>query len=381
MVNYVLTSRRVDFDEIARRAEADESPAHLLRELARRLDAQILQPGDAPVGRLDRVLARIVGTPEQWAIARQTLRNASRGDFVFCNGEDIGLAVGLLNAGPRRGRVRLAFAVMAPERTRARWLLRLLHVVRAEPLLLTGVRRKADFLRTWVKADPKNVAYVAEQVDDQFFRTTDEPKTARPRPLIVSCGLEQRDYQTLIDAIAEQDVDVKICAVSPNYTQNTRVRMPQVVPDNVEMRHFEFPELRELYQQADVTVVPLLDNEYSAGITAMLEAMACGSPVVITRTPGLIEELADDGFVWAVPPNDPEAMWKTVDEVLSDPDRTKERTGAAVEHFHANFGTQPYLERVLDVLERVISPERRVNRTLPEGGSAEEAAPPTMSTP
>ena len=49
--------------------------------------------------------------------------------------------------------------------------------------------------------------------------------------------------------------------------------------------HFRvtFPELRALYQSARAVLLPLEDPNHAAGQTALLEALACGAPVVISR--------------------------------------------------------------------------------------------------
>jgi hypothetical protein len=376
VTTFVLTSRRFDFEEVHRRAVADESPAHLISDLVDALDARLVQPGDVPVTRLDRVLANVVGLPEHWATARHVMRSAKPGDLVYCNGEDIGLAVGLVRAVFRR-RTLLAFSVMAPERVRARYLLRTLDVLRAMPLLVTGARRKAEFLHTHVKADESKVFCAGEQVDERFFRPATTPREPHARPIVASCGLEQRDYKTLADAVQGKDVDVKICAVSPNFSDKTKVRMADGPQVNIEMRPFEFSELRSLYQSADVTVIPLLDNEYSAGLTATLEAMACGCPVVITKTSGLGEELIDAGLVWGVPPDDADAMWKTIEELIRNPEVARERAARAQAYSAANFASGPYLDRLVAALRSLesASPHQPRTSTAPTAPARRSALP------
>ncbi|MEG3933450.1 MULTISPECIES: hypothetical protein [unclassified Microcoleus] len=40
-------------------------------------------------------------------------------------------------------------------------------------------------------------------------------------------------------------------------------------------KFYEWPDLVQLYRDADVIAVCLMDNKYAAGGTALLEAMAC----------------------------------------------------------------------------------------------------------
>lgn len=56
---------------------------------------------------------------------------------------------------------------------------------------------------------------------------------------------------------------------------------------------------------------------------AVVEAMACSLPVVVTDVPGLCERVADgrDGMV--VPPEDPVALAGAIDALLAEPDRAR----------------------------------------------------------
>ncbi|MEG4149392.1 glycosyltransferase [Microcoleus sp. Pol12B5] len=64
------------------------------------------------------------------------------------------------------------------------------------------------------------------------------------------------------------------------------------MPENMSRKFYEWPDLVQLYRDADVIAVCLVDNKYAAGVQVLLEAMACKRPVVITRTQGIVDYLA-----------------------------------------------------------------------------------------
>lgn len=324
-------------------------PGHVMGDLAERLGAQVVQPGEVPVGRLDRLLAVAFGEAELWAAARAAFRTVRPGDLVFCSGEGAGVAAAAVNAVTRR-RAKVATGFMAPRRPRARVALLALRLTGQLPLLLVGTADKSEFLKRWLRIDDSRVVTLTEQVDERFFRPPSTPPPSRDRPLIASCGLEQRDYETLARAVDSRDVDVLVCAASPNYQSGTKLRMPEVMPSNMEMRHLEFDELRDLYQQADVTVISLLHNTYSAGLTALLEAVACGCPAIITRTPGLVSELVDADVVWGVPPDDPAALWDMLTTVLTDSEAAEAQAERALAHYRERFTSERFLDHLLAAL-------------------------------
>jgi glycosyltransferase involved in cell wall biosynthesis len=57
---------------------------------------------------------------------------------------------------------------------------------------------------------------------------------------------------------------------------------------------------------------------------SVMEAMACGCPLVVSDIPMHREIVGDDGALF-VDPNDPKAIAESVLEVLRDPGRAKER--------------------------------------------------------
>jgi len=70
-------------------------------------------------------------------------------------------------------------------------------------------------------------------------------------------------------------------------------------------------EVRAAYAWADCVVVPLKSNLHASGITAILESVATGVPVIATLTGGL-DEYIDDTGVHYVPLGDTDALRQSV---------------------------------------------------------------------
>jgi glycosyltransferase involved in cell wall biosynthesis len=81
----------------------------------------------------------------------------------------------------------------------------------------------------------------------------------------------------------------------------------------------DYPELRDAYARAKVVVIPVLQTDFQAGITSVLEAMAMGKAVVTTTTEGR-QPVVRDGYTGLlVPPGDPGALREAVSNLLRDP--------------------------------------------------------------
>jgi glycosyltransferase involved in cell wall biosynthesis len=233
--------------------------------------------------------------------------------------------------------------VMAPSGPRVRVLGALISRAKTRVMVVVTSKEKVHQAER-VFGGRRGPIYLAEeQTDTEFFRPAAE-RDERSRPLIVSCGLEQRDCVTLAGAIEGLDVDSKICAASPNYADKTRVAIPDVLPDNVEMRLFDFSELRVLYQQADITVLTVLPNDYAAGSTSLLEAVACGSPVIMTQGVGTPQEFIDDGLIVGVPATDVDGLRNAIVEVLADREAASGRSERARERVLSAHSKHGYIE-------------------------------------
>ncbi|MBM2822233.1 MAG: glycoside hydrolase [Thermoleophilia bacterium] len=81
--------------------------------------------------------------------------------------------------------------------------------------------------------------------------------------------------------------------------------------------HQSHGEVARLMAESAVVVLPSRAESFSA---VLIEALACGTPVVATRSGGPEEIVCDDvGFL--VPPEDPRALADAIVAVLRDPDR------------------------------------------------------------
>lgn len=87
----------------------------------------------------------------------------------------------------------------------------------------------------------------------------------------------------------------------------------------------------------------------------VIEAMACGRPVVVTRVGGS-PELVDEGRTGlVVPPRDPVAMADAVGRLLNDEALRREMGQAGRARAEQRFSREIYAHRVLDLYDRVLA--------------------------
>lgn len=211
-----------------------------------------------------------------------------------------------------------------------------------EVVLFAGAEREATIRDCGV--EPARVHANAYGVDVDFW--TPDP---RPEGYLLAVGNDgRRDYQTLVDAVAPLDVPTKILTKRP---------LPPL-PAHVENLHGSWhapavsdEELRDLYRGALAVVVPLEDSPQPSGQSVALQAMACGRPVILTRTRGLWTgaDFADGRDLILVEPKSPAALRAAVQRLLDDPVR-REQIGVAARDAVARHGRIDAFARRLEAV-------------------------------
>ncbi len=360
MAWHVLSSTYFDFDQFEQDALADRSPAHVLPRVAARLGAGVHQPAESPEapGLLDRLGATIYGQAIHWEQARRLLPELQDGDAVYASGDDSGVPLALL-CGLRRRRVGFAISFTDVTRLRTRLIGWLLVLMRLPVMLIVPTDQQADEARRTFGRRAAAIDTIDGLTDTEFFRPPDRRRINQP-PLIAGCGVEQRDYATFGDAVDGTDYAVQVCFASPNHSDKTRYTMPDPVPANMHFQHMPFAELRDLYQDADVMVLAVRENRYSAGLTSLFEAIACEVPVVVSASPGIIDQLIEEQVVVGVPVGDASAIRRAIDEILADKERSATRAAAARKVLLERYSSDAFLDRLEAMLQRFLAASDRV---------------------
>lgn len=330
---HIVLSRTFDLETMERGASDEQNPRHAMHTLARILRAKVHDPAGQQPNWLDRLLGRVVATPEHWAMARKFARTLDDDDVIYSVGVE-GLAIPLCTLFRRR-RPGFAMSLMSPDNRKMRALLGLPLLARAVDMVVVSNEHKRHLVGELTAIPEERVFVLPEQTDTVFFKPGPSSQ-ARERPLLFAPGLEQRDYRTLAQAIAELDVDCVVCAMSPNAVQDSSI-FPEQLPPNMVVTPLPWPAFRQAYRDAALVVVPLRQNLYSAGSTAVMEALACKRPVIITDIPGIAHEFSARKLVATAPAGDAASLRQRIVELLSDPALAEgyaARGHAAVLHDH-----------------------------------------------
>ena len=121
-----------------------------------------------------------------------------------------------------------------------------------------------------------------------------------------------------------------------------------------------FGQLVERYRAADLYLCPTMRGSF--GIT-LLEAMACGAPMVLADNPGFRSVMGDSDAAVMLPHDDAAAWAQAVIAVIRDPARRQAMSTAGLARVQ-RFAWPRVTDEVLNVYERVLRARRAAHHPV-----------------
>ena len=351
MTYHLAVSSFVDLEYIKQDAQLGKCPAHIIFDVSRLLEAKIHQPSKGFFFPTDLIYENIIGCKYDWLLARNLSSVLTSHDVVFCADENVGLPVAAFCGGRENG-PKVAVFIHNLNRLRGCLALKLFDIGKRVDLFMTANPEQVDFLRDYLNLPQHRVCLFPYQPTDTSFFTPKLALSNKSRPLIVSGGLEQRDYRTLARAIESLDVDVKISAASPIKTVNSQT-FPEVIPENMSHCYYDWKSLVQLYRDADIVAIALYENNFQAGLSTLFEALACRKPVIITRSPGIIQELIDAKAVWGVNPGDWEGLRQAINSLLTSYKQREALANNGYRLVHERYNHHVYVKALVEQLTNI----------------------------
>lgn len=299
-----------------------EYPRQDYRELADSLSAQIISFTD--VSRSRGAFLKLVRCLLGKGCALALYAFWQKGEFYFTTAENVGFPLAfLLKFRPRARHVMIGHKISAVKKRLAAKIFNLFS--RIDHMICYSVKQ-VDYARDYLHVPERKLNRINFQVDPDFFEPS--PVSENHGSDIVSVGRELRDYATLFDAVAGTDLTATVVASSPWSKRRDRTKRRSVPPNVRLISGLAYRELKDLYQNCRIVVVPLLPVDSPAGVTSILEAQAAGKPVVVSATPGIADSILPGINAITVPCRDAQALRSALQRLMRDKN-DRESLGAA----------------------------------------------------
>jgi len=216
------------------------------------------------------------------------------------------------------------------------------------------------------KVPEEKLSFLEWGVDLSFYQKKqsnflDEIKKENEPPFFISAGKTGRDYNTLAKAFCEISYPLKIyCSgdvapTIPNITSNIILQNKS----STEKNFLSLDDLLKEYEKAFAVAIPLdiplerVDTVTQIGITSLLEAMAMGKAVVMTRNRQIELDIEEEGIGIFVEPGDVKGWKEAVSYLINHPQETKEMGNRARCLCKSRYDLDDFSSKLADILKSI----------------------------
>lgn len=208
-------------------------------------------------------------------------------------------------------------------------------------------------IETYLGVEDDRITEIPNGVDTDFFEPKDTIKLREQYDLkenvvvAVSRLVEYKGHGVLVQAVNEMEDTSLVIAGDGQYKEE----LEEIAGPDV---HFagrvDEEELPYYYSLGDVFSLPTFGEGMPLSI---LEAMACGTPVVSTQVGAIPDVVAEDvGRV--VPPRDKDALQDALKELLSDREQLKKMSDTCRERAVDEYSWQSVAEKTAVLYEKIV---------------------------
>ena len=172
-------------------------------------------------------------------------------------------------------------------------------------------------------------------------------KPNKKQNFILSVGNDfNRDFNTLTKAVP---LNQKLIIVTRKKINKYNKKNIKVISDISDAK------LRSLYQSAKITIIPSIKLEYeSSGLSSALQAMACGSPVLISSSPALQELFKNNVDCLFFKAEDPKDLKNKILKLLNDKKLQSKLTDSGLKLVNQKYNTKNMANQI----------EKQINKFL-----------------
>lgn len=222
---------------------------------------------------------------------------------------------------------------------------------------------QADIAKEQYKVEPSKIDIIFNAVScSEIEKVAAEPPEGDlpesfvlvPRRLVKKTGV---DVAIRAMALLAGELDLRLLSAGrgPERENLSKLVDELGLQDRVVfLGRLERPEVLKLAKRALAVLVPSKPSHgvVEATSIAAIEAMACGTPVIVSAIGGLAELVTSGYNGLTVPADDPATLAKAIKTIATDDDLREKIGSQASEYARTNLDVSVWLEKILQVYEK-----------------------------
>lgn len=203
--------------------------------------------------------------------------------------------------------------------------------------------------------DPDKVIKIDWGVDLKFYGEYRKSSTATAQaPVIISAGKTNRDHDVLVNSVDGMDCEVHIYCSEDSRPTITPLPPNVFVTNGPKgINAISYPELVRLYSDAYAIAIPLNEADALAGLTSLMDALAIGRPVIMTRNPFVDIDIEALGVGIWVDHGDVFGWQSAISKLLSDPTMASEMGARARQLCEERFSIDHFSKKLACVFKEI----------------------------
>lgn len=322
-------------------------------ELAKRIGATFLNYSlyeKFILGRYLRRLETLLRSDITLALAG--LQAAEQDQWVLAMSERVGIFLALLKkVGLLKNRLALRFTAWSDRQHR---IFRKLGLLSAIDHIIVESSSLGKMLNNEFKVPQNRIHFIPYSIDHTYFHPTGNGDGS----YLFSAGEARgRDYATLAEAMrALPDTRLHIAASGTWFAREKEGGFSTKTPANISIAGgYNIHEMRCLYANASIVIIPLYDVVFSAGATVALEAMAMGKPVIASRSQGIADYVVHEETGLLVEPGNPRALREAIEFLLRHPDEAERLGKNGRQRIIKELNLDIYVDRLVQVSQHILA--------------------------
>lgn len=215
-------------------------------------------------------------------------------------------------------------------------------------LFVTYGYAEAEWLKRWL-GDKAKVRFVPFGVDAKQWSPVESPGGGMD---VLSIGADSmRDFGLLVEYACRHPA-VEVCLVTG---RDCAARLSEL-PANMRLKiRVPIEELQELIAGAKVVVLPVKENTYSGATTTLLQCMAMGKAVAVSRVGAIRNgyDFVDGEHLRWMEPGSQKSLETVVDDLLASGVRRKQLGRAARMHVESHLKWNQYVDQMRAAMQTV----------------------------
>ncbi len=225
---------------------------------------------------------------------------------------------------------------------------------------------------------------------DRYTPTDRSGRTERPGILSVGGLVEKKGHAHLIEAVAilaSRGIDFccEIVGAGPLHGELQRLLETRDLRDRLWLLGaLNHDDVTKLYARADIfalACVVAADGDRDGIPVSIMEAMACGLPVVSTAVSGIPELVRDGETGLCVPPGDPQAFADALQRLIEDAPLRRQLGAGARQIILEQFQARETAATMARVFAQTVAASRAQRALETPRQGRKESLPPTQANP